>query len=104
MKSRYYDSTIQHLMEYFCEAIANEINEAATLQRKRIEAESFVDRYGKKSPGYIDFSEFKQIYINHVHLADDNNFNSYQLQKSTKVMRMPEDAKLMSLFNTLDAD
>lgn len=46
-------------MDYFCEAIEHEINEAATLQRKRVEAESFVDRYGKENPGYINFQEFK---------------------------------------------
>ena len=31
MRSKYYDSTMQHMMEYFCEAITNEINEARTL-------------------------------------------------------------------------
>ena len=70
------------------------MNEAATLQRKRLTAESFVDRYGLKNEGYIDFEEFKTIYKNHVHLADENNFGK----------SMPEDAKLIGLFNTLDPD
>ena len=101
MQSEQYDSTIQHLMEYFCEAILKEIDEATTLQRRRIEAESFVQRYGKKKPGFIDFDEFKQIYKNHVHMVDENNFSSLQYTKSPWTRNMPEDSLLQRLFNKL---
>ena len=40
------------------------------------------------------FEEFLEIYKNHVHYADDDNF----------MRAMPEEAKLRGLFNTLDPD
>lgn len=56
--------------------------------------ESLVDRYGVANPGYIVFEEFLEIYKNHVHFADEDNF----------LKPMPEENLLRGLFNTLDPD
>jgi Ca2+-binding EF-hand superfamily protein len=82
------------MVTLFCEMITKEIEEAASVQRRRITPESFIDRYGIVNPGYINFEEFKEIYKSHVHFADDDNF----------MRPMPEDNKLRGLFNTLDPD
>ena len=58
----------------------------------RINAESYVDRYGKESPGFITFTEFKDIYMTHVHYADEMS------EKKPK----PDINKLTALFNAID--
>jgi len=85
---------MQHMVTNFCEKVIQEIEEAATVQRRRLTPESFVDRYGIVNPGYINFEEFKEIYKSHVHYADEDNF----------MRPLPEDNKLRGLFNTLDPD
>ena len=94
MHARHYDSTIEHMVTHFCKQIAEEVEDAARSQKKKITVESLVDRHGKKKPGFIDFDEFCEIYKIHVHFADENN-----------MMRpMPAENKLRGLFNTLDPD
>lgn len=80
------------MVDNFCEKITDEVNEASTVQRKRLTAETMVERYG--SQGYIDFIQFKEIYKNHVHFADD----------LTAMKPLPDDAKLESLFTIFDPD
>lgn len=94
MQARFFDASIDHMILAFCEKIDKELEEASRVQRKRVTPENLVDRYGLKNPGYISFEEFLELYKNHVHYADDNNF----------MKPMPETNKLQGLFNTLDPD
>lgn len=82
------------MVSNFCDKIVKEMEEAAIVQRKTITAESFVDRYGLEQNGYVNFEEFKEIFKNHVHYGDDDNF----------MKPMPADNKIRALFNTLDPD
>ena len=34
---------------------------------------SYVDRYGKETPGYVTFNEVKEMYMTHVHYAELTN-------------------------------
>jgi len=94
MQSRFFDASIENMLLMFCEKIDQELEEASRVQRKRVTSEDLVDRYGVKNPGFINFEEFMDLYKNHVHYADDNNF----------MKPMPETNKLQGLFNTLDPD
>ena len=85
---------MQHMVTNFCEKISKEMEEASIVQRKMVIPESLVDRYGLEQPGFITFDEFKEIYKNHVHYADDDNF----------MRALPEENKLRGLFNVLDPD
>ena len=82
------------MVEEFCGKITEEINEAPAVQRKPLAPESFVDRYGLSQAGYITFEEFKEIYKNHVHYADDANY----------LKPLPDENLLRGLFNALDPD
>ena len=94
VQARYFDTSVQSQITTFCEKIAQDVAEASQIQRKNLTAESLVDRYGRENPGYINFDEFYEIYKNHVHLADDDNY----------LKPMPDDNLIRGLFNTLDPD
>ena len=55
----------------FCTKIQKEIEEAAEVQRKNLTPESLIDRYGVKTPGFVEYDEFYEIYKNHVHFANE---------------------------------
>ena len=94
MKTKFFDHSVENLSENFFIKLEKELSEASEVQRRTLTAESLVDRYGKNTPGYIDFEEFKEVYKNHVHFADDENI----------MKQMPEDNILRALFNRLDPD
>jgi Ca2+-binding EF-hand superfamily protein len=54
---------------------------------KQRELQSYVDHYGRESPGFLHYSEFKEIYMTHVHKPG---------------AQPPEEAKLLALFNLFD--
>lgn len=48
--------------------------------------------YGKKTPGFLEFSEFKKLYTTHVHTQVEDHYNT----------PMPSDNLLMALYNEID--
>jgi len=52
---------------------------------------SYVVHYGKEKPGFLNYSEFKEIYMTHVHYSD-NDMGKPAL----------EEGKLKALFAIFD--
>lgn len=99
---------ISQLMQQMAEALAEDLEVGVSKKAKSkltgmtqnktletaISAESYVDRYGKEFPGFLTFNEFKDIYTTHVYFANEI------LQKKP----MPDDNKLLALFNAIDTE
>ena len=80
-----FDKSLDRFFRTFCKALTEE---AASGPRPR-EIQSFVEHYGRESPGFLRYSEFKEIYMTHVHILD---------QRAPP----PEEGKLLALFNVFD--
>ena len=92
-KQKGFDMTITNMMSEVAERLFDDLKTGVTKNKiNRINAESYVDRYGKESPGFITFTEFKDIYMTHVHYADEMS------EKKPK----PDINKLTALFNAID--
>jgi hypothetical protein len=92
LEIKYFDKTIDILLTKVAESLNQEIKESP--ESVKLFPEKFVDIYGVDSPGFINFTEFKEIYRNHVHYADEGNYNKEMLS----------DDKLLALFNVLSPD
>jgi len=81
-----FDKTLDSFVKQFIRACKEDLGD------KNQSSGKYVERYGKKTKGFLDFSELKKIYINHVHqqIQDYNN------------TPMPSDNLLMALFNEID--
>jgi hypothetical protein len=91
-KQKGFDMTITNMMQEVGERLLDDLKTGVTKKKNRINAESYVDRYGKESPGFITFKEFKDIYMTHVFYADEMS------EKRPK----PDINKLTALFNAID--
>lgn len=80
-----FDKSLDRFFRDFCKAL---VQEATSGPRPR-EIESYVEHYGRESPGFLRYSEFKEIYMTHA-LALDQRAPA------------PEEGKLLALFNLFD--
>lgn len=78
------DGTLDKFLREFARALTDE---AKSGQKPR-EIESYVEQYGLESPGFLNYSEFKDIYVSHV----------LPLQKNKEI----EEQKLFALFGVFD--
>lgn len=53
---------------------------------------SFVSHYGKENRGFLNYQEFREIYLNHIHYVDNDPTKGFH-----------EDAKLKALFGLFDS-
>lgn len=80
-----FDKSLERFFRLFCKAL---IEEARSGPRPR-EIESYVDHYGKESPGFLQYAEFKEVYMTHAQALDQR-------------APVPEEGKLLALFNLFD--
>jgi len=78
-----YDKSLQHFFEAACKALAEEVRSGPRPKG----TDSYVEAYGKDSPGFLQYSEFKEVYLTHAHPIG---------------APVPEEGKLMALFNLFD--
>ena len=85
--------TITNFMSDVAEGLYEELKTGVSKDSKnRMNAETYVDRYGKESPGFITFQEFKDIYMTHVYYADEMSDKKPPADQN----------KLAALFNSID--
>lgn len=75
-------------LDKFLREFARALTEDAKSGLKPREIESYVEQYGLESPGFLNYSEFKDIYVSHV----------LPLQKNKEI----EEPKLFALFSVFD--
>lgn len=82
-----FDKSLDSFFKQFCKSLIDEITSGPV---KR-DINSYVVHYGKEKPGFINYSEFKEIYQTHVHYSDND-------------MGKPdvEEGKLRALFGIFD--
>lgn len=85
-QSKYIEKSIDRFFRMFCKALVEECSNAP---RKRT-IQDFVDKYGKERPGYINYNEFKEIFVTH---AKPN------MKKSDTEV---EEVKMKALFSLFD--
>jgi hypothetical protein len=82
-----FDKSLDLFFKKFCKILIDEIS-SGPIKR---DINSYVDHYGKENKGYLNYSEFKEIYLTHVHYGDND-------------MKKPEieEGKLRALFGIFD--
>lgn len=82
-----FDKSLDLFFQAFCKSLIDEVSNGPV---KR-DISSYVDHYGKDVKGFITYSEFKEIYLTHVHYNDND-------------MTKPviEEGKLRALFGIFD--
>ena len=76
-----YDKSLEHFFGVACKALVEEVRST------RRSVESYVEQYGKESPGFLCYPEFKEVYMTHAHPHE---------------APAPEEGKLLALFNLFD--
>lgn len=92
MDNKQFDQSVGKQVNLMIEKLTDDLG-VDTAERK-VDHGAYVDRYGKENSGFISFSEFKEIYLNHVFFSDTRNMNR----------EPPEENLIRALFNTIDAD
>lgn len=80
------DKSLDRFFRSFCKAL---IEEAHSGPKPR-EIQSYVDHYGKESPGFLRYTEFKEIFQTHAQPILNPKGPA------------PEEGKLLALFNVFD--
>jgi hypothetical protein len=73
MDSKQFDQSVGKQVNLMIEKLTDDLG-VDTAERK-VDYGAYVDRYGKENSGFISFSEFKEIYLNHVFFSDTRNMN-----------------------------
>jgi hypothetical protein len=81
---------VDTIVNKFCATLLEELKTSIGSK----EPESYVERYGKESPGCITFNELREIYLAHVYYPEQINGKS----------PMPAENLLRALFNTISGD
>jgi hypothetical protein len=79
------------------------IKEVSTGPAKR-DVTSFVEHYGKETKGFLSYSEFREIYLIHVHqtMLSEEGMKSSVVDKSSSSANTVEEGKLRALFGIFD--
>mmetsp|Transcript_42490 Transcript_42490/g.65149 ORF Transcript_42490/g.65149 Transcript_42490/m.65149 type:complete len:251 (-) Transcript_42490:7727-8479(-) len=80
-----FDKSLDRFFRHFCKALVEEAHSSP----KPKEIEDFVDHYGRQSPGFLHYPEFKEIFQTHIQTQDPKS-------------PPPEEGKLLALFNLFD--
>lgn len=84
-----FDKSLDVFFKTFCKVLVDEISTGPVKRN----VSCYVDDYGREYKGYLTYSEFKEIYITHVHEYD---------KKDVSKSEMVEEAKLRALFRIFD--
>lgn len=80
------DASLDQFFRRFCEALEAE----ARTGKNPAGLESFVERYGREQPGFLQYSEFKEIFQVHAQAPKDGGSGA-------------EETKIRALFDLFDA-
>ena len=95
-----FDRSLDMFFKQFCRGIIKEIQSGPVKK----DVQSYVQFYGKETSGFINYSEFKEIYVTHVAPNIAAEESALHSKDKKPYVEIPiEEGKLRALFGIFDS-